>query len=81
MKPRIFNPRGVAGIDQGHGADEHCLLHCRYDDDLIGMAARPAKITDVGRDGLAQIGIAMARPIAQQVGALLREDFRSQSFP
>jgi hypothetical protein len=45
------------------------------------MTMRSPEITQVGRDRVAQIGVAAIRAIAQQIRSLLRQDLRAETFP
>ena len=81
IKSRIFDPRDFTTIYQGHRADHHRLLRSGGDDDLVRMTARTSVIAQVGCDRLAQLGVATARGILEQMRSLFRQDFRSEPFP
>src|SRR5439155_2883612 len=50
-------------------------------DDLVWMTARASKIAQIGCDCFAQVGVATARRILQQMSSLLGKHFCSESFP
>src|SRR3954470_5449662 len=81
VKTRILNPRNIAAIHQCHRANHHCLLRSSGDDDLIRMAARASMIAQVRCYRIAQLGIATARRILQQMRSFLRENLCSEPFP
>ncbi len=60
VKSRIFDPRDLTPIYEGHRADHHCLLRSSSDDDLVWMTARASVITQISCDCLAQVGVATA---------------------
>ena len=81
IKSWILNPRNLAAIYQRHRADHHCLLRSGGDDDLIRMAARASVIAQIRCQRFAQLRIATARRILQQMRPFLRENLCSESFP
>src|SRR6266567_127062 len=60
VKSRIFDPRDLTPIHQGHCADHHCLLRSSGDDDLVWMTACASVIAQISCQRLAQLGIATA---------------------
>ena len=77
----VFNPCGVAWIEQSHRADQHRLLHSGHDYDLVRVTMRSSKIAQIGCDCLAQIGVATMGPVSQQGGSLFGENLCSKPFP
>src|SRR5206468_6672890 len=71
---RLFNPCGLAGIEQCCCRNQHRLLHSADDHDLVRMAASRPEIAQISREGLAQVGVAAVRRITQQVGSFFREN-------
>src|SRR6266496_4577633 len=60
VKSRIFDPRNLTPIHQGHCADHHCLLRSSGDDDLVWMTACASVIAQISCERLAQVGVATA---------------------
>ena len=81
IKSRIFDPRNFTRVDQRHRADHHRLLRAGGDDNLIGMTAGAPVIAQIGSDRFAQIGVAAARGILEQMGAFPGQDLCSEVFP
>src|SRR6476660_8690231 len=81
VKSRIFDPRNFTLIHQGHCADHHCLLCSSGDDDLVWMTACASVIAQISCERFAQVGVATARRILEEMGPFLCEDFRPESFP
>src|SRR5439155_18845486 len=44
VKSRVFDPRNLSPIYEGHRADHHCLLRSGGDDDLVWMTTRASVI-------------------------------------
>ena len=81
IKSRIFDPRDFTRIHQRHRADHHRLLRSSGDNDLVGMTAGAPIIAQIGSDRFAQVGVAAARCILEQMGAFLGQDLCSEAFP
>src|SRR6266567_2628012 len=81
VKSRIFNPSGLARIQQRHCTDQYRVLPSADDHNLVWETARPSKIAQVSCDCLAQIGVATIRRMAQQVGSLFGENLCPETFP
>src|SRR6266699_6660766 len=81
VKSRIFNPRGLAWIQQRHCTDQYRVLPSADDHNLVWMTARPSKITKISCDCLAQICVATIRGMTQQVSSLFCENLCPESFP
>src|SRR6476660_8296752 len=77
----IFDPRHFATIYQRQRADYHGLLRSGGNNDLIGLAARTSKIAKISCDGLAKIGVAVARSILEQVCSFSGKNLCPQTFP
>src|SRR5438477_4779629 len=77
----VFNPRHFTTIYQRQRADYHRLLCSSGNDDLIGLTARTSKIAKISCDGLAQIGVAVARSVLEQVCAFSGKNLCPQTFP
>src|SRR5438067_3428930 len=77
----IFDPCHLTPIYQRHRADHHRLLRSSGDNNLVRMTARTSVITEIGRDRFAQVGVAAARCVLEQMSALIREDLSSETFP
>src|SRR5438552_15653478 len=67
---RIFNPRGLARIQQCRCGNQHGLLHSAYNHDLVRMTARCSEIAQVSRKCVAQVEVAAIGGITQKVGSL-----------
>ena len=81
IKSRIFDPCDFTRVDQRHCADHHRLLRAGGDNDLICMTAGAPIIAQISSDRLAQIGVAAARGILEQMGAFPGQDLCSEVFP
>src|SRR5438046_1019029 len=81
VKSWVLNPRNLAAIYHRHRADHHCLLRSSGDDDLIWIAARTSVIAQISCQRLAQLGIATAGRILEQMRSFLCENLCSESFP
>src|SRR4030095_16956648 len=78
---RIFNPCGLARIEQCCCRNQHRLLHSADDHDLVRMTASRSEIAQISRKRFAQVGVAAIRRITQQVSSFLRENLCSKPFP
>src|SRR5437773_2616278 len=81
IKSWVLNPRNLAAIYQCHRADHHCLLRSSGNDDLIRIAARASVIAQIRCQRLAQLGIATASRILEQMRSFLCENLCPESFP
>ena len=81
METGIFDPGPITRVQDGHRTNQHGLLHSRYDKNLVGMTMRSSKITQVGRDRFAQIGVPAIGAVAQQVRSFFRQHLRAKTFP
>src|SRR5690242_4766710 len=81
IESRIFNPRHFATIYQRQRADYHRLLRSSGNNNLIGLTARTPKIAKISCDGLAQIGIAVARSVLEQMRPFSGKNLCPQTFP
>src|SRR6476646_8380664 len=77
----IFNPRHFTTIYKRQRADYHRLLRSSGNDDLIGPTARTPKIAKICCDGLAQIGVAVARSVLEQVCSFSSKNLCPETFP
>src|SRR5438093_2881540 len=57
----IFNPCGLARIEQRCCRNQHRLLYSADDYDLVRMAASRSEIAQISRECLAQVGVAAIR--------------------
>src|SRR5438045_4933078 len=78
VESRILDPRYLTPIYEGHCTDHHCLLRSSRDDDLVGMTARTSVITQITCERFAQVGVATAGSILEQMRALFCENFYSE---
>src|SRR6266487_2826180 len=81
VKSRIFNPGGLARIQQRHCTDQYRVLPSANDHNLVWMTASPSKITKVSCDCVAQICVATIRCMAQQGRSLFCENLCPEPFP
>src|SRR6266566_9600242 len=81
IESRIFDPRDLAPIHQRHRADHHRLLGSSSDNKLVRVTARASVITQISCDRFAQVGVAAARCVLEQMSALIREDLSSEALP
>src|SRR5438067_10907243 len=81
VKSRIFDPWCLPAIYQRHRADHHRLLRPSSGNDLVRMTARASVITQIGRDRFAQVGVAAARRVLEQMSTLIGEDLSSEALP
>src|SRR6516165_6114749 len=81
VKTWVLNPRNLAAIYQCHRADHHCLLRSSGDDDLIRIAARSSVVAQICCQRLAQLSIATACRILEQMRSFLCENLCSEPFP
>src|SRR4029077_11544237 len=81
VKSRIFDPRNLSAIHEGHRTDHHCLLRASGNDDLVWLTTCASAITQISCERFAQVGIATARSVLQEMRSFFCEDFRSESFP
>ena len=81
IKSGIFNPRHFTPIYQRQRADYHRLLCSSGNDDLIRLTARTPKIAKISCDGVAQIGVAVAGSVLEQVCSFSGKNLCPQTFP
>src|SRR5262245_28715113 len=81
VKSRLLDPSHFTPIYERHHADHHCLLGSSGDDDLVWITARTSMITQIRCECLAQIGVATARCVLEQMCSFFCEDLHSQSLP
>src|SRR5436305_14782396 len=81
IKSGIFDPRDLTPIHQRHRADHHRLLRPGRDQNLVRVTARASVIAQIGRDRFAQVWVAAARCVLQQMRTFIGEDLSSEALP
>src|SRR5437016_11179978 len=60
VKSRVFDPRNLSSIYEGHCADHHRLLRSCCDDNLVWMTTRASVIAQISCERFAQLGVPTA---------------------